>query len=136
MTAEQKTRITQLRKSGIGIKKISDLLGLTRDAVKSYCTRNGIVPDTSTGNNIEFCPCCFQVLVHTPKHKKKRFCSVECKQKWWSVHRDLIKHKTSVTCNCKYCGAEFQKLPSSTQKYCNQKCYFAYRYGGEREKIE
>lgn len=136
MTAEQKMRVTQLRENGIAISKIADMLGLTRDAVKSYCSRHNILSKTDGESSVDLCPCCFQVLTHTPKHKKKKFCSTACKQKWWSAHRYMIKHKITVSCTCKYCGAEYQRLPSSTQKFCNQRCYFAYRYGGEREKIE
>lgn len=136
MNAEQKIQIQQLRENGVGIKKIADTLKLTRDSVKSYCNRHHIAPKEKSDSDNDFCLYCFKKLVHTPKHKKKKFCGIECKQKWWSQHRELIKHKKTVICHCKYCGSEFQRLPSSNQKFCNQKCYFAYRYGEEGEKIE
>lgn len=42
MTDLEKRQIRDLRLNGVGYKAITSVLGLTRDAVRGYCKRNGL----------------------------------------------------------------------------------------------
>lgn len=59
MTDEQRQKIINLRASGIGYKKISKLLGLSENTVKSFCQRRklgGAVVKSSV--EVAVCKCC------------------------------------------------------------------------------
>ncbi len=133
MTAQQKEQVTGLRLLGYGYQAIAQQLALSRDAVKSYCARNKIVPQSGETIDYHLCPECFSILSHVEGHKKKRFCSDRCRHSWW------IKHKTGIgnqeACECRQCGKSFYKYRSETKKFCSKECYFQYRYGGGHEKL-
>ena len=42
MNDEQRQKIKAIRLQGLGYKRISDAIGLTRDSVRGYCRRNGL----------------------------------------------------------------------------------------------
>ena len=46
MTEEQKLQIRLLRGQGIGYKQIGDVIGVTRDCVRSYCRNHGLAGHT------------------------------------------------------------------------------------------
>ena len=42
MTTDQKNKIAEMRKSGMGYLKIAQALGLNENSVKTFCRRNGL----------------------------------------------------------------------------------------------
>jgi DNA invertase Pin-like site-specific DNA recombinase len=42
MTNEQRQQIKMLRYQGVGYTKIAKAIGLSRDSVRNYCTREGL----------------------------------------------------------------------------------------------
>ena len=74
MTKEQKNKIRKLREKGFGYKLIAKELGISANSVKSFCRRNELFEPNGQTTSAH-CEQCGKELVHTPKKKKKRFCS-------------------------------------------------------------
>ena len=47
MTNDERKRIERLRKNGNSFSRIAEIMGLSRDSVRMYCSRNNIVPGKS-----------------------------------------------------------------------------------------
>lgn len=77
------------------------------------------------------CPQCGRPLP-TSKFRPRRFCSDECRRKYWATHTAEGKHRAMTTCTCQYCGGEFTDYAQRGRKYCSHSCYVAARFGGER----
>ena len=76
MTDEQRQKITNLRAAGNGYKKISKLLCLSENTVKSFCQRRnlGRVVVNLTAE-VAVCKCCGKPVPQNPGRKQKKFCS-------------------------------------------------------------
>ena len=136
MTNEQKQKIAELRNSGISYQKIGDMLGIPKDTVKTFCRRNNIVSGCSDKaipkETAGICPECGKPIVQTPGRKPKRFCSSECRQKWWNAHPERIGQKAVYEYVCPVCHTQFTAYGNNHRKYCSHECYVAARFkGGE-----
>ena len=123
MTAEQRTIIADYRRAGIGYKKISRLLGINENTVKAYCKRNGLSNALLSVVCEKNCPCCGKRVEQNPGRRAKKFCSDECRRKWWNSHTEIMK-KNAV---CARCGKPFHGRAG--RKYCCHACYIADRFG-------
>ena len=130
MNAIEKEKIRYLRGEGLGYKAIASRLGLSENAVKGFCKRNGLdgVAAESTDNA---CRQCRKPLVKSGARQKK-FCSDTCRSMWWSSHAYLYNHKDENKRVCCQCGRVFDSFQSKGRKYCGRPCYIAARFGGER----
>ena len=128
MTEEQKQQIHVLRRDGLGYKKIALLMDISVNTVKSFCRNNEL-----TGNrSFAVCLACGKPLVQIPKRKQRKFCSVQCRETWWSRNRDKGNKPTGETCHCAHCGRIFSAYWREHRKYCSHACYVAERFqGGE-----
>ncbi|MCM1226039.1 MAG: helix-turn-helix domain-containing protein [Clostridium sp.] len=111
MTDNQKQQIDSLRNQGYGYKKIAERLDISVNTVASHCRRKA-----------DKCLQCGTVLTHTPKHRKKKFCSDKCRMAWWNTHQDSINRKPSWIV-CKQCGKPFDARYKLSRKFCSRKCY-------------
>ena len=116
MTAQEKMLIEELHKKGHGYKLIAKLTGLSLNSVKSHCRRH------CSDHPGDLCPCCRKPIVQIPKRKPRRFCSDECRKKWWRQHPEYVKRKKHHYLVCAYCGAEFQRY-GKDRLYCSRACY-------------
>ena len=117
MTDEQKSRILQLHAMGMGYAAIGKEMGMKRDTIKSFISRNkNALPTTR-------CDFCGRKIVQIPKQKPKRFCSDQCRMRWWSSHQEKINRKAYHTFTCNYCGKEFTVYGKKDAKYCSVECY-------------
>lgn len=130
MTNEDKLKIEEMHKNGLGYKRIASALSISQNTIKAYFRRksdnnkkveNVIVDD-------EHCLFCGKDLVHKEKHKKRLFCSDSCRYKWWNRNRDKIKNGKTIVCKC--CGRKFKVGKNSKKKYCTYDCYIKDRFGG------
>lgn len=126
MTDEQKKQIIALRRDGAGYGKIAKELNLSINTVKSFCRRNSLVSQTDG----QVCEQCGAPIAQNPKRKRKRFCSDECRNKWWNAHLNLVKRKAVYTFTCPTCGKEFTTYGNRHRKFCSHACYIAHRFGG------
>ena len=146
MTDEQKNKIIELRKNGTGYKAIASEIGLSRDAVRSFCkSRNlsgfgvaavmNISEQTENGN---ICPNCCKTITQPLKGRRKKFCSEKCRRDWWKEHPEKAAQKDTAQYHlkCTYCGKEFVSYGNKNRKYCSHKCYIKSRFyeEGEYEK--
>ena len=128
MTKEQKQQIHTLRRGGLGYKKIASSMGISVNTVKSFCRNNELTGSPTSA----VCLFCGKPLVQIPKRKQRKFCSVQCREMWWSRNRDKGNKPTGETCRCAYCGRTFSAYRREHRKYCSHACYVAERFqGGE-----
>ena len=89
MTDEQRQKITNLRAAGNGYKKISKLLGLSENTVKSFCQRRNLGRVVVNFNTeVAVCKCCGKPVPQNLGRQQKKFCSDQCRMKWWNSHLD------------------------------------------------
>lgn len=141
MTEYQKSKIYDLRFKGMGYKAISNVLGLSRDTVRAFCKKYGLEGDgVVSKENYELkkengvlCVCCGTPLRQTSHGRKRRFCSDECRRKWWKENADMGSRKETAVYKlvCAFCNTEFESYGNKNRKYCCHKCYIKDRFGGE-----
>ena len=121
MLTFKEKEIIRLRRNGESLKDIAASLEVSLGSVKSFVARNDIHPYTEG-----YCKQCGVKVTYTEKKKKKHFCSVACKDKWWNAHR-------TYTFTCKHCNKVFIKHRNDNPRYCSHACYIADRFGGQNE---
>ncbi len=139
MTEEQKKQIVSLRLKGEGYKKIARSIGLSENTVKSFCRRTAISKqekfESASMGESTLCECCGKPIEQSPGRKKRRFCSTDCRRKWWNSHLNLVQRKAVYRLKCQHCGREFEVYGNSHRKYCCHACYIAERFGGYKISV-
>ena len=137
MTNEEKSRIAKMREDGVGYKRIAQALGLSEGTVKTYCHRNGLTgagtdSTEKTSNAIHQQPCkyCGAMILQIPGRKEKKFCSDDCRNRWWNKHLAEATRKNMSNYVCPACGKTFSAYGKRNRKYCSHDCYIIDRFGG------
>ena len=133
MTSEEKSRIAELRKQGLGYKRIARELGLKDGTVKTYCHRHGMATaQAKAGKPTEKDKCrfCGAQLHQLPGRKPKQFCSDECRNRFWNRSIARVNRKSMIDFTCPVCGKPFRAYGGCSRKYCSHACYIADRFGG------
>lgn len=136
MTVEEKGRIAELRRAGMGYFKISQTLGINQNTVKTFCRRNNLTgkpseaPPENYGIRERSCQYCGGAVVQFPGRKEKKFCSDACRSKWWNAHLGQANRKAMYDYTCPHCGRRFSAYGNRKRKYCSHECYIAERFGG------
>lgn len=136
MTVEDKIRIAELRKEGLGYKRIAKALGLNDGTVKTYCHRHGMATvqakpaKPSRDASRDKCRFCGAPLLQIPGRKPKKFCSDECRNKFWNRNIARVNRKSMIRYTCPVCGKAFNAYGKHNRKYCSHGCYIADRFGG------
>ena len=131
----QKEQIRNLRREGVSYAEIAKQVNVSRDAVISFCRRNGLqeikkpVPVVKT-NAADVCRECGKPLVQVDGMKRRGFCSKECRVKWWKEHPERLNQKAVYQYTCPHCGKPFSAYGNSKRKYCSHACYISDRFGG------
>lgn len=131
MTERQEQQIRELRSRGKGYKSIANATGLSRDAVRYFCKRNGLVAaDFKAG---ESCPNCGKPLTQPRTGRRKRFCCEGCRRAWWKKHSaaGLRGSDALYRLTCAHCSKPFDSYGNSHRLYCSRRCYFAERFHGK-----
>ena len=132
MTNEQKEKIIRFRRQGFGYADIGRELGISKDTVKSFCRRNGLmVSGSKPVDDKDRCRECGKALVQQEKKKTRIFCCKACREKWWTEHADRIDRKAIYEIICAGCGKSFTAYGNSKRKFCSHSCYVAHRFGGD-----
>lgn len=104
MTDEQRQQITNLHAVGNGYKKIGKLLGLSENTVKSFCQRRKLSRVVVKSNaEVTVCKCCGKPVPQNLGRKQKKFCSDQCRMKWWNSHLDQVNRKATYDYICPVC---------------------------------
>lgn len=145
MTDKVKEKIRELRLKGMGYKAIANLLGITRDSVRGFCKRNGIDGESCVvALNVDekikrnlLCVCCGKPIKQKHQGRTRRFCSDECRRKWWNENQDKRNEKETAIYKytCPYCGKEFSVYGNKKRKYCSHNCYIKDRFWREEHGI-
>ncbi len=129
MTNLEKNKITELRKQGLGYRKISRIVGISENTVKSFCSRT---KNSDKGKDV--CKECGKPLIQTKGVKRKIFCSGQCRMKWWNNHKELLNRKKIREYICPCCGKTFSVYGNVKRKYCSYDCYIEDRFGGHSDE--
>lgn len=139
MTEEQKKKIIELRKKGLGYKRIAKQLGITRDSVRGYCRRNEpfseyIHPKKKKVKNINkiekrFCLNYNKEIIERGKGSRRKYCCNKCRYNYKNSNRK------DYHIRCEYCDQEF-KAYSTKRKYCSHDCYIRDRFWRKEDAAE
>ena len=118
MDKYQKEQIRSLRKEGMSYAEIARQINVSRDAVISFCRRNGlqeVKKPTSVvkTNATNVCRECGKSLIQVDGMKRRVFCSKECRVKWWKEHPEQLKHKAMYQYTCPHCGEKLYPFGKS-----------------------
>ena len=126
MTNEQRERITALHQQGYGYIKISQMLGVSDNTVRSFCRRNDV--DKSTKAATVICKQCCKQIKPISGRKPKKFCSDACRVSWWNHHLECVNRKAIYQFTCQHCGMSFSAYGNCSRRYCSHACYIAHRF--------
>ena len=126
MTEIQKQRITALRRSGLGYKKIAAEVGVSRDTVRYFC--KNIAVDSAPSN--EGCRMCGSEIKRSSRGRKRLFCSEQCRRAWWNKHPEMRNPNPDAvyTIVCAGCNTEFESYGNRGRKYCSHGCFVESRW--------
>ena len=135
MDGFQKEQIRNLRREGMSYAKIAKQVDVSRDAVISFCRRNGLQEIKKSASVVKTdaadgCRECGKPLVQVDGMKRRVFCSKECRTKWWKEHPERLNQKAMYQYTCPHCGKPFSAYGNSKRKYCSHACYISNRFGG------
>lgn len=125
---DTKTEIIRLRKNGLSYKDISIFLNMSINTIKSVCRRLK-VEKQSIDTNRSICLLCKASLAHINGKKEKKYCSDNCRMKWWNAHLDKVNKKSYSEHICLNCQKPFQSYANTKRKYCSHACYIVARFG-------
>lgn len=139
MDGFQKEQIKNLRGEGLSYAEVARQVNVSRDAVISFCRRNGLQeikkPISVVENDTaDVCRECRKPLVQVDGMKRRVFCSKECRTKWWKEHPDRLNRKAVYQFTCPHCGKPFSAYGNSKRKYCSHVCYISDRFGGDADE--
>lgn len=113
MTTEEKRTVELLRQNGKSNAEIAEHLHISPNTIKSYLKRK-----KRSDNS---CLMCGITITQTPHRKKKKFCSDQCRQKYWKKNAGRTSTMKEVI--CAGCGKKFYAYESKQRKYCSLLCY-------------
>jgi transposase len=140
MTNLQKTEIIRLHSDGMNYNDISEILGIPKNTVKTFCWRykksecdasDGVISKNESRKQCEYCE---KPLIQQAKQKPRRFCTEACRLAWWSENRNNINQKAVYSLVCTHCKTDFESYGNKNRKYCCHECYIAARFGN-REAV-
>ncbi len=117
MTNEQKNKIHQMRQDGQSYKQIASTLNISENTIKSYCRRNNLSIQTTTAEIDKSnkdkqihttCKQCEKPIGQNKKGQRKKFCTDECRRKWWKSNEDKLSKKAYYTLTCNMCKRTFE----------------------------
>ena len=124
--------IDDLRRNGLGYRKIALRVGLSENTVKSHIARNNIRHgelDGSSDTPPEFaCPQCGGDMRKSKGRADRRFCSEACRLAWWAANNNQLNRRAWYSSTCAGCGKEFKSYGNKNRKYCGRGCYIRARF--------
>ena len=144
MTEEQGIQIVKLRGQGLGYKQIAGMVNLSRDSVRSYCKHRGLTGYVEAVQmnmkelmeNGEACGFCGGPMKKAATGRPRRFCSEECRRRYWKGHRSEVKKSENAIYIrvCPYCNETFESYGNKNRRYCCHEHYIKHRFYNEAGK--
>lgn len=133
--------INKMRLDGLGYKAIAKAINSTRDRVRRYCFNHNLDGfgdvvaanvDLMKDRNL-ICACCNKPIKQKDRGRNRRFCSNECRRKWWNDNPQARKKKETAIYKytCPHCGKEFSCYGNKKRKYCSHNCYIKSKFWSE-----
>lgn len=129
MTDEEKSQVLAYREQGLGYKKIASIIGVTENTIKGFCRRQMSVEEKVVIAPRFICHLCGKPVEQNPGRKEKKFCSDNCRMKWWNSHIEQVNRKANYEIVCCNCKKHFVSYGNKNRKYCCHDCYLEDRYG-------
>ncbi len=129
MKKEDMIAIGNMRLQGKSAGAIAVALGLSVNTVKSYLRRH---PDMGCTH---FCPQCGKPVMQVEGRKEKKFCSDQCRSRWWNSHPSEINKKAYYRLVCHQCGKEFEVYGNSAADRRKSYTIIAKRHGLSLDSI-
>ena len=131
MNLEQKQKVSQMRHRGMSYQQIAADLGVSENTIKSYCQRNNLGAVKGSRSEIHTeCKQCGRPLLQGRKGHPSKFCSDECRRKWWKDNEGQLTRKAWYTISCTGCGKTFESYGNKGRKFCSHSCYINSRFNG------
>ena len=139
MTEAQKKMIREYRLKGVGYRAIGSRLGIPRDTVRDYCKQHGLFGSAEVAalnaaermGKREACAYCFKPIQQKETGQPRKFCSEQCRKKWWKEHPEAKKKRAYYQSRCRFCGKSFVAFGARKRTYCTD-CKYLQRH--ERRK--
>ncbi|MEC1722238.1 helix-turn-helix domain-containing protein [Schinkia azotoformans] len=145
MTEAEKQQIYDLRLKGVGYKAIAAVLGKSRDTVRVFCKQHGLDGDAKVValnvkeqmKNHLLCSSCGKPIKQKKRGRVRKFCSDECRRKWWNENPQARKKRETAIYNytCPQCGETFSCYGNKRRKFCSHDCYIKSRFWSEEDGI-
>ena len=130
MTEVNKIKIIMMKNKGMHPADIERETGIPAETVRTFCKRHyrpAVLPKAEEN-----------ICISCGKHfeygrRKTKYCSAECRQKWWNTHSEFVTKKAFYFKTCLCCGEEFAAYGNRSRKYCSHECKIAhiFRKGGK-----
>jgi predicted nucleic acid-binding Zn ribbon protein len=148
----KREQVRELRMAGKECREISERMGIEEDQVAAYCSQLGLPvtgscrtwrPTAEQESYLQHrdgipperkCPVCGCLLVQPQRGRRKRFCSKNCKDRFWNTRQADRREELGRKTECENCGRIFYavKEKDAERRFCCRDCYFEYRYGKRR----
>jgi len=133
MTNEQKDMVESLRSAGYSYTEMARLLDISVNTIQSFCRRKKITPVKRNSKNpdqerLKVCKSCGKLLPPAGKGQPKRYCSDECRRRWWKENPAQLERKAYSVHVCSACGEEFTSYGNQNRKFCSHACYISHRF--------
>ena len=132
LTEIEKTEIRRQRIEGVGYLRIANSMGISVNTIRSFCKRNDLAGRARKKDGVQPCKCCGSPVRQNPGRKEKKFCSDECRVKWWNAHQNQVNRNAVYEFTCAHCGKSFTAYGNDHRKYCSHDCYIKDRFGDTR----
>ena len=108
----QRQKIRKLRSQGYGYLRISTLLEISPNTIRSFCKKENIAGYINSGeqlrgkDNLQVCKQCGKKFYQIAGRKNKTFCSDSCCKVYWTLHKDKQRRLVPQKYNCIVCNKE------------------------------
>lgn len=123
MTDKDKEKILEMRRQGISVRNIAKELNISAGTVGAFIAR---LKQTGLVTKCKYCGC---RVYQKQGHRRKEFCSEECRRGWRKINQDKRNLTAFYSCICKECGREFRAYGVKNRVYCSWDCYMRSRRG-------
>ena len=138
MTEREKKEVVRLRKNGLSFGMIAKKTGLAPTTIKSFIKRNADAVSIEPVRNIGLsgtCRRCGAAIYSISGHKEKKFCSDDCRSRYWIEQLDKANSNALHTAVCEHCSKAFSYYGTRQRRFCSRECYFAFtRKGGDKHE--
>lgn len=133
MTKEERLKAIDLCIRGNTYNEISKSMHIPLNTIKSYLRRNREKIRKDDKKNEKEKICCINCGHEITRGRRligRKFCSIDCKTKWFNKNKSKIESKNKIDKMCPTCNTPFKDYINGKRKYCSHNCYILSRFKG------